>query len=114
MLVYLKEQKEKLSKLLGEGHASFAAVIPRRGYRDDEEDGGAGASDLRWREHPLLANQPIGAALDLAHQTLANSESAEYLKERANEACPELKKQPGLAKLLSKGHFNAPKARPFR
>lgn len=95
--------KRKLTELLGIGHSRWGKVALRRDYRDDEDEGGAGESDLRLDSHPWLANLPDGADSDLSSITNNNKHSTDAAKERVNEANPELQMQPVLQNELSKG-----------
>ncbi len=87
------EQKTQLSHLLLLGHKRFGPVAQRKPYRDDEDEGGAGAPSI-LQEHPLLAQQPIGATSDLSHIVSQNREAEKEL-EKTDEAkmSPELKLQ---------------------
>jgi len=98
-----KSFKEQLSKLLGHGHSRFGRVAPRRPFKDDE-GGGAGEAGLNFETHPLLAQQPIGAASDLTQLVDQNNQSLDAVEERANEASEELQKQPAMQKALGASH----------
>lgn len=97
-----KVQKEKLGLMLGKGHAFFGPVEQRKPYRDDDDEGGGG-SQLVFESHPLLDQQPIGASSDLTAIATENSETLDEAIDRANEASPELKKQPVLQHALTMG-----------
>lgn len=107
----LKSFKQELGKLLGKGHAMFGRVAPRRDYRDEDE-GGAGSAELLFETHPLLAEQPVGAASDLTAIATENSDSLDQAVERVNEASKELVKQPVLQQKLSQSHVARPAVLP--
>lgn len=86
---YLKE----LGDLLADGHRRFGKVAPRKPYKEDEDDGGTGAAQLLFEEHPLLSSMPIGAPSDLTFLTNNNQFSQDKAEERVEQATPELKKQ---------------------
>jgi len=106
MSLLSKEEKTELSDLLAKGHRKFGKVLPRKPYRDDD-DSGVGSMEPNFVEHPLLAEQPVGAASDLVSTPNENQYSEDSLLERENEATEELKKQPTLQrqKQLERG-FN--------
>lgn len=88
-----KAQKIALGELLAKGHRAFGKVAPRRPYRDEDDEGGdTGAARLLFEQHPLLANQPIGAASDLTFIISENRDTFEEAEKRSDQAAPELKK----------------------
>lgn len=97
-----KVLKEKLGLMLGKGHAFFGPVEQRKPYRDDDE-GGSGGAELVFESHPLLEQQPVGASSDLTAIATENSETLDAAIERAEEASPELRKQPVLQQALTHG-----------
>lgn len=87
------EQKTHLSNKLLMGHKRFGPVLERRPYKDDEDDtGGTGAPSI-LKEHPLLAEQPVGATSDLSHIATMNQEAEDQLDKRNDEVSPQLKQQ---------------------
>ncbi len=97
-----KVLKEKLGLMLAKGHAFFGPVEQRKPYREDDE-GGSGGAGLIFESHPLLEQQPVGASSDLTAIATENSETFDEAIERANEASPELQKQPVLQQALALG-----------
>ncbi|MBN2689226.1 MAG: hypothetical protein JXR42_01280 [Gammaproteobacteria bacterium] len=86
------KDKALLSMLLGEGHAKFGVVTPRRPYKEDDESGGDDGSAKFLPDHPLFMEQPIGASSDLTFIANQNSNSLDQAEERSDQASPELKK----------------------
>jgi len=80
-----------LSKLLADGHSKFGYVVPRRPYKEDDSSGDGGAASF-LPDHPLLAQQPIGAASDLTFIANQNSESIDNAENRGDELCNKLQK----------------------
>jgi len=105
-----KIHKEQLGLLLAKGHRQFGLVAARRPYRDDDDEGGEGGSELLFESHPLLAEQPEGAASDLAMIVQDNEYSVEEAEDRASEASNELRKQPALQQALAKQQGFVPPA----
>lgn len=95
--------KAKLGLMLAKGHAFFGPVEQRKPYRDEDDEGGTGGSELVFESHPLLDQQPVGASSDLTAIATENSETLDEAIDRANEASPELKKQPVLQQALALG-----------
>lgn len=91
-MLFSKDQKTELSALIGEGHRKFGKVAPRRPYTDDDDDRGGGAQNV-FEQHPLLAQQPVGASSDLTYIITENSQALDEAEKRAHQAAPELKKQ---------------------
>lgn len=94
------EFKAKLGEALAKFYRHFGKVSPRRDYKDDESGGGAG---LRLETHPLLAEQPTGAASDLTFVAADHADITELAQERANECSAELQMQPALQAVLQPG-----------
>jgi len=88
---FTKEQKTELSNLLAEGHRKFGKVAPRRPYTDDDQ--GGGVAQNVFEQHPLLAQQPVGAASDLTFIITENSQSLDEAEKRSYQAAPELKQK---------------------
>ncbi len=107
MSIAIQYQKE-LGELLANWYRHFGKVAPRRPYREDDEGGGAGAAQLLFEEHPLLAEQPTGAASDLTFITSDNKYSMGEAEKRVDEACPQLTKQLANVLSLGKKHIAAP------
>ncbi len=104
-----KIYKEQLSYWLAKGHSQFGRVAPRRPYRDEDEEGGAGTAGLTLLEHPFLMDLPVGAASDLTAVASVNSEADDEALDRAEECCPELQQQPKLRNALTHGrHYTPP------
>jgi hypothetical protein len=103
--------KRKLSEIIGIGHSRFGRVALRKPYRDDDA-GGEGGADMRFASHPLFANLPDGADSDLSAQVNNNPTSQDAIKERANEANPELKLNPVLQAELQPGYRATPTPHP--
>ena len=103
---YTKDQKTKLGELIAKGHRKFGKVAPRKPYLDDDESGGTGEAQLLFEQHPLLAQQPIGASSDLTAIISDNNASLDEAEKRSDEATPQLKKalemKLGLGKQYSK------------
>lgn len=78
-----RAQKIRLGELLGQGHRQFGLVAPRRPYPRDDEKGGSGGNF--FPQHPLLAQQPLGASSDLTFLVNENSQSMEKAEERSDE-----------------------------
>ncbi len=93
--------------MLGKGHARFGPVAPRKPYYDDD-GGGAGTSSLHFESHPLLAEQPVGAASDLTTIVGDQANITEEAQERATEACHQLQQQPAMRQALGHSHASAP------
>ena len=104
MAIISIEHKTKLGELIAEGHRRFGKVVPRKPYREQDEEGGAGKAELSpFEEHPLLAEQPLGAPSDLTAIVTENDNAVEEAEKRdAKELSNELQNQ--LA------HTHAPKA----
>lgn len=79
-----RAQKIRLGELLGQGHRQFGLVTPRRPYPRDDEKGGAGSGNF-FPQHPLFAQQPLGASSDLTFLINENSQSMEKAEERSDE-----------------------------
>lgn len=103
--------KKQLGRMLAKGHAKFGTVAPRKPYYD-EDRGGAGTAGLRFEAHPLLAEQPVGAASDLTAIISDFDHITEVAQERATEACPQLQQQPAMRQALGIGPSAAPTAKP--
>ncbi|MCK4870069.1 MAG: hypothetical protein KAS93_03055 [Gammaproteobacteria bacterium] len=103
------EYKRELSALLAKGHAKFGKVAPRRDYCEDEDDEGGGGAELLFETHPLLANQPEGAASDLTFVVTQNSESVDEGVKRQAEANPELGNKLANVNANRKSHMATPK-----
>jgi hypothetical protein len=98
-MIYLKytmnkEQKTQLGELLATGHRRFGMVAPRKPYRDDDDgDSGIGKASP-FEQHPLLDEQPLGAASDLTNIATENSEAeAEVEKRDAKELSNQMQNQ---------------------
>jgi len=91
-----KEQKTELSALIGEGHRQFGKLAPRRPYTDGDDKGGGTAQNV-FEQHPLLAEQPLGASSDLTFIITENNRALDEAEKRADKAAPELKKRLELA-----------------
>ena len=100
-----REQKIKLSDLLMKGHRQWGPVASRKPFIEDQE-GGAGTAENVFRSHPLLSQQPVGAASDLTAIVTENNQSMQAADERSNEASNEL--QPTLEKALQQGKSFSP------
>lgn len=104
-------QKTQLSELIAAGHRKFGKVLPRRPYRDEDDEGeGGGGSALVFETHPLLSQMPVGATSDLAFIMEDNKFALDEAEKRSDEAVPELKKQ--LEMKLGLGKAYKPPARP--
>lgn len=111
------QQKAELGELIAKGHAKFGLVAPRRPYPKDDEDGSGGVSDLRVEDHPLLKEQPIGAASpDLTAVASNNSQVTDEAIDRLDDLSPQLQNQPRLqAELaLRYGNTSTPKPSPLK
>lgn len=106
--------KKRLGDLLVIGYARLGRVSPRKPYREDD-DGGEGAADLLFETHPLLAEQPDGAASDLTNIIQDYSQAEDAIDERENDLAAELKLQyeKTLAKAHEKAQTNVPKPTPY-
>ncbi|MCK4609077.1 MAG: hypothetical protein KAT71_06320 [Gammaproteobacteria bacterium] len=97
MTILDKEHKTKLGELLAAGHRHFGKVMPRKPYRDEDDDdgGGAGSAELSpFEQHPLLAEQPLGAPSDLTAIVTENRQAeAEAEKRDAKELSNQLQNQ---------------------
>ena len=83
MSILDKEHKTNLGELLAAGHRRFGDVAPRKPYRDDDDEGGSGGAELSpFEQHPLLAEQPLGASSDLTSIATENSESVSEVEKR--------------------------------
>ena len=82
MSIIDKEYKTKLGELLAAGHRRFGKVAPRKPYRDDDEGGSGGAELSPFEQHPLLAEQPVGAASDLTNIATENQEAVSEVENR--------------------------------
>lgn len=105
-----KALKAALGEKLALGHRLYGNVTPRKPYRDEEDQGGAGSAQLL--PHPLLEQQPVGASSDLTNITSEYGELLEAAEERRDEASPELQqrlqKVLGKEKSLTLTHRSAP------
>jgi len=105
---YTKDQKTKLGELIAKGHRKFGKVAPRKPYLDDDE-GGTGGAQLLFEQHPLLAQQPVGASSDLTAIISENKTSMDEAEKRSDEATPQLKKALEMKLGLGKQYTAAPK-----
>jgi hypothetical protein len=107
MAIPIKYQRE-LSDLLAEGHRRFGKVAPRRPYHEEDEDGGSGAPQYLFEQHPLLAEQPIGASSDLTFLTTDNKYSLDEAEKRSDEATLELQRKLEMALSLGRRQIATP------
>jgi hypothetical protein len=89
------EHKTKLGELIAEGHRRFGNVTPRKPYREEDEEGGAGEAELSpFEAHPLLDEQPVGAPSDLTAIVTENNNAVEEAEKRdAKELSNQLQNQ---------------------
>ncbi len=109
--------KAELGQLLAKGHAKFGLVAPRRPYPKDDDDDRGGVADFRVEDHPLLKEQPIGAASpELTAVAAENSQTTDEALDRIEELNPQLQNQPRLQAELSLqyGSTNTPKPSPLK
>jgi hypothetical protein len=110
---YSREQKTKLGELIAKGHRKFGKVMPRKPYLDDDEEGGgAGSAQLLFEQHPLLAQQPVGASSDLTAIISENRASLDEAEKRSDEAVPQLKKALEMKLGLGKQYKATPSPNP--
>lgn len=104
--------KTKLGELIAEGHRRFGKVVPRKPYREQDEEGGAGGAELSpFEEHPLLAEQPVGAPSDLTADVTQNDNAVDEAEKRdAKELSNELQNK--LARTHAPGAKHTYTARP--
>jgi hypothetical protein len=106
------EHKTKLGELIADGHRRFGKVVPRKPYREQDEEGGVGKAEASpFEEHPLLAEQPVGASSDLTAVVTENDNAVEEAEKRdAKELSNELQNQ--LARTHAPGARHTYTARP--
>jgi len=107
MLKIAVEQKRDLANTLAKLFKLWGKAAMRRPYPDDDEGGGVGSLGLP--EHPFLSDLPEGVVPpDLAADVNQHADMEAELENRANEASPQLRKQPVVQAALAKG-AGAPK-----
>jgi hypothetical protein len=80
--------KKQLGELVGKFYEQQGyKVLPRRPYREKDEDGGEGSI----AEHPAFANLPISASSDLTFLMNFNSQVLQAALDRAGQMSPELR-----------------------
>jgi hypothetical protein len=100
------ELKTNLGNALVSFYRRYGKVAPRRPYKDEDDSGGG--AGLLFETHPLLAEQPVGAASDLTAITTEHENIDDLAAERANECNAELKKQPAIQQALGQQISSAP------
>jgi len=113
MATLSKEHKTLLSDLLATGHRKFAKVNPRQAYHDDDE--GGGSTGFQFESHPLLEEQPAGAASDLSAIPAehAQSELADRVDENINNLSNELQARPSFQQALAASQTHTTKPSPL-
>ena len=107
MTIPIKYQRE-LSDLIAKGHRRFGKVFTRRPYREEDEGGDSGASQLLFESHPLFTERPSGASSDLTFIAEDNKYSMDEAEKRLDESSLQLKKQLDLALQLGKKPIATP------
>jgi len=96
-------QKRELAGSLALLFKRWGKVADRRPYPDDDDEGG-GVGGLSLPEHPFLQDLPVGVVPpDLAADVNQYVDVEVELEKRANEANPQLQKQPVVQAALGKG-----------
>ena len=115
MAIMTTTLKKRIGDLLAIGYARLGKVSTRKPYREEDDDGGEGAAGLLFETHPLLAEQPDGAASDLTSIIQNYDQAEDAAEERESELTAELKQryEKSLSKSQEKTHTDVPKPTPY-